>query len=163
MCVGVGDVMEVYVRPWEDKDASALTPLILDYFHETSSRGYDYAATQKNVDNLLKVGMLHASVGDPVLAAFSPVRPVGWTMWIGNVNELEFDFVGSACLGMGTYVIPECRRMGVAKMLHTAASGVAKMRGYQWVDRVAIPSTVGAQMLLSGGWRQAFAVYRKEL
>jgi GNAT superfamily N-acetyltransferase len=134
--------------------------LILAYLLEIEGDGYDYLPTLENAEMLFTVGLGGVYLGDPVVLAEDNEEPIGWTSWIRAVSHL-MEFRDRVCLGMGTYVVPSCRRMGIAKELHLAAEAIARQAGFTRIDRIG--NKKGERMLLRDGWKPAAIVYQKVL
>ena len=148
------------IRAWKIEDREKLESLILAYLLEVQSE-YDYEPTIDNARFLFTLGVQRADMGDPVVLAHDGERILGWTSWIG-VDRGHVDFKKHVCIGMGTYVLPEVRRRGIAMQMHRAAEIIARSSGYQRIDRIASGGN-GEKMLIRDGWKPAAIVYQKEL
>lgn len=140
------------LRRWQLSDKSQLIPLIVAYMVETPE--YGYAPTARNAETLFNMGVS----GMGVLAETAENGIVGFY----NLIHDALDHRPSTCYGMGTYVVPEYRRRGVAKALHDSGAKLAVDYGYKVCERVA-HGGMGEPMLNRDGWEPAGTVYRRAL
>lgn len=128
-----------------------LSGMIEDCLRINNESGADMLPTEKNADVLWQMGILAAEKGEPCLVAQVDSAPVGYTLWCELANPLGLDFERRVLHGLGTYVLPEHRRSGVAKGLRDKAEALAAALGFDKVVGVAYHEA-GLMSVINRGW-----------
>lgn len=154
---------DVTVRQWTAEDRVPLLHMVQDCLDVNHQAGADMLPTYKNVDVLVKMGMLASDRGEPCLIAdVAAIGPVGYTLWCELPNPLGLDFAARVLHGLGTYVLPPYRRVKVSEHLRNVAEAQAKRLGFEKIVGVAYHEA-GAQSVLRRGFTVVGAHVEKRL
>ena len=151
------------IRPWKAEDGAALRPMIEDCLDVNFRAGADMLPTDKNAAALLALGMIRAAAGDPCLVSTSGTgRLQAYTLWVDLPNPLGLDYGSRILYGLGTYVEPALRRLGVSDQLRDAAEAMARAQGF---DKIVgtVYHTAGAASCLRRGFRVTGQLVEKVL
>jgi GNAT superfamily N-acetyltransferase len=146
---------DLTIRRWERSDEPALLPAILDCLAVNFEAGADMRPTERNAKALCALGMLAAERGEPCLVVvhrYVENGILGYTLWCELPNPLGLDFRGRVLHGLGTYVKPEARKLGVSHFLRNEAERQAQVLGFTKVVGVAYHDA-GLQSVLARGYR----------
>lgn len=126
------------VHPWRGADWLHLRPLVLTYLNEmyySEENRTDVLPTEQNADVMIFSGISAAESGDPCCALWIDNKIVGFTYWVGSSTR-GFEVREKVCSGLGTFILPEYRRQGLATKLREKAVEIAKDAGYARVDGI---------------------------
>lgn len=147
---------------WQEFDEGYIKRMLKSFLQETYEVGYDFPPTENNVMRFWDIGIKAAGRKDPTLVAYTDGILIGFCLWVGVPPQHILDVRDKVCLGMGTYMIPKYRNLGLATALREAAHAVAKSVGYTRIDGYGYYEAP-KKLMEANGWKHVACVYHKEL
>lgn len=138
------------IRGWLAGDRPIVRPLIQAYLMHAWGLGGDLIVDDHNVDAVTDLGFSWSGLGEPTLLMTDPVGKImGCTVWGPVASPLHYR--DRVCHAIATFVQPAYRKKRVATELYRTAAEVARGRGYQRIDSVAL-DTPGQKALEAVGF-----------
>jgi GNAT superfamily N-acetyltransferase len=125
------------IRQWTAADQDALLPLIQDCLRVNYEAGADMQPTLKNACALFAVGLQAAGRGEPCLVATVEGEIAAYTLWCELPNPLGLDFRQRVLHGLGTYVCPAYRGVGLSHHIRNVAEAQGGRLGFDKVVGIA--------------------------
>lgn len=124
------------IRRWLPNDCDSIQPMIFECLHFNYECGAHIVPSPRNITVFWQLGLRWSQTGEPTLLADDDGQVRGYVMW-GSIPSPELDVREPICHGLGTYIVPEFRRHGLATDLRTEALKLARALGYKRVSGVA--------------------------